>query len=463
VTLREMVKRLPYPIQQGIKYVYGLLPPRVRCGRVFWETYNFLQESQWWSREKLEEYQMQQLSRLLQHAYENVPYYRRTFDEWGIKPKDIQDFDDLKKIPYLTKDTFKERAKDLLASNFNPSKLPMTHTSGTTGKPLQFFEDPFTAEKEWAFICHQWSRVGYRPGDSRVEIRGPVTRDNPVYYDPVLRVLRLSPLIENREQARYYLEKIQSVEARFIHGYPGTIASLALLAKKHGLLVPFTLKAVLFASEKVYPWQRELVQEVFQCRVFSHYGLTEKVVLAGECEYTNEYHCIPQYSIVEIDPDTKEIIGTGFLNWATPFIRYRTTDIASMPISLGCEKCGRNYYPVFSNVEGRLEDFIVTPEGMLISPAVITHPFKDLRTIKDTQVVQKDFNLIMIRALPWEDSKSESVEKELNQLCYDLRVILGETVEVRWEIVKEIERSSSGKFRWIISDVSRGFIETGKV
>lgn len=463
MTLREMVKRLPYPIQQGIKYVYGLLPPRVRCGRVFWETYNFLQESQWWSREKLEEYQMQQLSRLLQHAYENVPYYRRTFDEWGIKPKDIQDFDDLKKIPYLTKDTFKERAKDLLASNFNPSKLPMTHTSGTTGKPLQFFEDPFTAEKEWAFICHQWSRVGYRPGDSRVEIRGPVTRDNPVYYDPVLRVLRLSPLIENREQARYYLEKIQSVEARFIHGYPGTIASLALLAKKHGLLVPFTLKAVLFASEKVYPWQRELVQEVFQCRVFSHYGLTEKVVLAGECEYTNEYHCIPQYSIVEIDPDTKEIIGTGFLNWATPFIRYRTTDIASMPISLGCEKCGRNYYPVFSNVEGRLEDFIVTPEGMLISPAVITHPFKDLRTIKDTQVVQKDFNLIMIRALPWEDSKSESVEKELNQLCYDLRVILGETVEVRWEIVKEIERSSSGKFRWIISDVSRGFIETGKV
>jgi phenylacetate-coenzyme A ligase PaaK-like adenylate-forming protein len=61
----------------------------------------------------------------------------------------------------------------------------------------------------------------------------------------------------------------------------------------------------------------------------------------------------------------------------------------------------------------------------------------------------------MIRALPWEDSKSESMEKELNQLCYDLRVILGETVEVKWEIVKEIERSSSGKFRWIVSEVSR--------
>jgi phenylacetate-CoA ligase len=255
MTLRQIIKPLPYPLRQGIKYVYGLLPPRIRYGRVFWETYNFLQESQWWSREKLEEYQMQQLSKMLHHAYQNVPYYRRIFDERGLRPQDIQNSDDLKKLPFLSKDDFKNWAEYLLARNFNPNHLRMTHTSGTTGKPLQFFEDPLTAEKEWAFICHQWSRVGYRPGDSRVEIRGPVTRDNPVYYDPVLRVLRLSPLIENREQARYYLEKIQSVEARFIHGYPGAIASLALLAKKHGLLVPFTLKAVLFASEKVYPWQ----------------------------------------------------------------------------------------------------------------------------------------------------------------------------------------------------------------
>lgn len=459
MTLREMIKPLPYPLRQGIKYVYGLLPPRVRYGRVFWETYNFLQESQWWSREKLEEYQMQQLSRLLHHAYENVPYYRRTFDEWGIKPRDIQDFDDLKKIPYLTKDTFKERAKDLLACNFNPSKLPMTHTSGTTGKPLQFFEDPLTAEKELAFICHQWSRVGYKPGDLRVELRGPVNRNRPVWYDPASKVLHLSPLLDSKEKVAYYLEKMQSVGAKFLHGYPGAIASFAFSIKKYGLVVPFSLRAILFASEAVYPWQRELVQEVFQCRVFSHYGMTEKVVLASECEHTNEYHCIPQYGVTEIDPDTKEIIGTGFLNYATPFIRYRTTDIASMPISLGCEKCGRNYYPVFTNVEGRLEDFIITPEGVLVSPAVITHPFKDLTTIKDTQVVQKDVNLIIIRAVPKETDDSEALRTELSQLCHDLRAIIGESVQVRWEIVEEIERSSSGKFKWIVSEISRDLAE----
>ena len=115
---RTLIKKLPYPIKQGIKYIYGAIPARFRYSTVFWDTYNFLQESQWWSREKLEEYQMQQLSKLLHHAYENVPYYQRVFDERGLKPKDIQNFDDLKKLPYLTKEIIHETFSDMVARNY---------------------------------------------------------------------------------------------------------------------------------------------------------------------------------------------------------------------------------------------------------------------------------------------------------------------------------------------------------
>jgi len=459
MTLREMVKWLPYPVKQGAKYVYGTLPPRIRYGRVFWETYNFLQESQWWSKEKLEEYQMQQLGKLLHHAYENVPYYRRVFDERGLKPKNIQDFSDLRKLPYLTKDTFKARAKELLARNFEPSKLPTSHTSGTTGKPLQFYQDPLEAQKEWAFVCHQWTRVGYKPGYPRIELRGPINKDNPVYYDPIFKVMRFSPLIDNKDIALYYVEKMRSFGAEFLHGYPGAIASFAYAIKKYGLAVPFKLKAVLSASEALYEWEREIIQEVFGCRVFDFYGQAEHVVMAAECEYSHHYHCLPQYGITEIDPDTHEIIGTGFLNYANPFIRYRTTDIASMPISSKCGKCRRNYYPVFAKVEGRLEDFIITPEGALIAPAIITHPFKDLKTVKDTQVVQKDMDLVVVRAVPWEGKDSQALQVELRQLCRDLQAILGKSVQVKWEIVEEIERTTSGKFKWIVSEVSHDLLE----
>lgn len=75
MNVKDFAKPLPYPVKQGLRYIYGAIPPRFRYGKVFWQTYNFLQESQWWSKEKLEEYQMQRLNSLLYDACENVPYY----------------------------------------------------------------------------------------------------------------------------------------------------------------------------------------------------------------------------------------------------------------------------------------------------------------------------------------------------------------------------------------------------
>ncbi len=122
MSINHLIKILPFHVKQSIKNIYGFIPPRIRYGKVFWDTYNFLQESQWWSREKLEDYQLQQLRKLLHHAYDNVPYYRRIFDERGLKPKDIQSFDDMKKLPYLTKDIFKQHFSELISKNVKLEK-----------------------------------------------------------------------------------------------------------------------------------------------------------------------------------------------------------------------------------------------------------------------------------------------------------------------------------------------------
>jgi len=141
MSIKKFKKKLPYPIKQSAKYLYGAIPARFRYGKVFWKTYNFLQESQWWSREKLEEYQMQQLSKLLHHAYENVPYYRNIFDERGLRPENIQDFEDLKKLPYLTKENIRENIKDLIARNIPNANLKYVTTGVSTGIPLGFYQE----------------------------------------------------------------------------------------------------------------------------------------------------------------------------------------------------------------------------------------------------------------------------------------------------------------------------------
>jgi len=458
--LRSFVNSLPYPIKQGAKYIYGAIPPRFRYSKVFWDTYNFLQESQWWSREKLEEYQMRQLEKLLNHVYENVPYYKKIFDERGLKPKDIQDFNDLKKIPYLTKDTFRDNFnnKKIIVKNIKISKLTLSHTSGTTGKPLQFYVNMDEGAKEWAFICNQWSRVGYKPGDKRIELRGSVNQKIPIFYSKPSNIIRFSPIIENKEKAKLYLKKMEEFEAQFLHGYPGAIASFALLIKQYKININFKLKAILFASEIIYEWEREIVENIFDCRVFSHYGCAEKTILAAECEKSQIYHCLPQYGITEFDPQTKEIISTGFINTVNPFIRYKMTDVALNPRFEPCQECGRNYYPIFDSIEGRLEDFIVSPEGALITPAIITHPFKDLKTIKNTQIIQKSIGKIILRIVPLENTNKDLLNKEIRFLLQEFKEIIGEKINIIPEIVNEIELSPSGKFKWIISEVSKDFI-----
>ena len=458
--MRNLIRKAPPWIKKPIKCVYGLIPYEKRLGKVFWDTYNFLQESQWWSKEKLEEYQMQQLEKLLKHAYENVPYYRRVFNERGLKPKDIQDFNDLKKLPYLTKDTFKERfnRKEIISKDINLSKMLMSHTSGTTGKPLQFYVNKDTGAKEWAFIYHQWSRVGFKPGDKRIELRGAINKKKPIFYDKLGNILRFSPIIENKEKAKLYLKKMEKFGAEFLHGYPGAIASFALLIKQYKLKINFELKAIFFASEIIYEWEREIVEDVFNCRIFSHYGCAEKVILAAECEKTQIYHCIPQYGITEFNPQTKEIIATGFLNTVNPFVRYKMTDVALNPQFEPCQECNRNYYPIFDSIEGRLEDFIVTLKGVLIAPAIITHPFKDLKTIKNTQIIQKSTEKIILRIASLENINRDLLNKEIQFLSQELKKIIGEKIKIIPEVVNEIELSPSGKFKWIISDISKDFI-----
>ena len=432
------------------------LPPLILFSHAFQKELKFLAKSQYWSKSELEEYQLSMLRRLLKHAYENVPYYRRLFRSLKLRPEQIDDFDSLKQIPPLDKDTFKRNTILFLAKNISPWYLERVRTSGTTGKPLEFYLNRDGLMRGWAYIIHQWNRVGYTLYSLRVEIRGPPIIDQRKYeYSPLTRVIRLSPVIETREQAEYYIKLIKKVGAEFIHGYPSAITSLSKIIEENGIDTRgCRIKAILFTSEIVYDWQREIVERVFNARTFAHYGQAEHVATASECECSTMYHFMPQYGIVEIDPRTKEIIATGFLNWATPLIRYKTTDVAEGNIlwSSKC-RCGRNYYPLVEQIGGRLGDVIVTPKGTWIPPTIITNAIKGLRTINATQVIQEDEYSIIINIEPVPGIKVSRIE--LKRIRDYMEKLLGNDMKIEFNIVPEIKRSSTGKFKWIISKVAR--------
>ncbi len=304
MSLINLAKSFPDPIKQGLRYFYSAIPPSIRYGKVFWETYNFLKESQWWSREKLQDYQMQQLEKLLRHSYENVPYYRRVLDERGLKPESIQDFSDLKKLPFVTKEIIRDNLCDFVAQNVPKSKLMCVATGGSTGIPLAFYERrDFSNEREKAFILTLWKRVGFNIGDSSAVFRvytADPSKGEFWRYNPVSRGLFFSSSYMRPNFLKAYVNRLRNFKPSYIQGYPSAISVFAQFILENSVNELPPIKAILAGSENLYPSQRKLIENAMKCRVFSWYGHCEKAVLAGECEHNTSYHVFPEYGYVEL-------------------------------------------------------------------------------------------------------------------------------------------------------------------
>ncbi|MDR9816618.1 MAG: phenylacetate--CoA ligase family protein [Candidatus Methanoculleus thermohydrogenotrophicum] len=427
-------------------------------------TYTLLRQSRWWSQEKLAAYQAEALSRLLDHAYENVPYYRRVFNDRGLVPEDIQTPDDLRLLPFLSREDLQANLPDLKARNYPESAFEYVTTGGSTGIPVGFYyEKGASRAREWAFMKTQWDRVGYRFADKCVVLRGYIVGSsrNAVYWKKTLfgRWLLMSSHHMTEETLPAYIQEIRRFKPGFIQAYPSTATMLARYMVEHGI-EPFpTVKAILCGSENLYPWQRDLLTRAFECRVFSWYGNSEQTVLAGECEESTLYHIFPEYGIVELigrdgqpveEPGVMgEVVATNLTNYVCPLIRYRTMDLATA--AEGTCTCGRQY-PLLERVEGRLQEFIVTKNRRLISmTSVNTHSdvFDNVMQFQFYQERAGEVLLRIVRKPGYNDQDTEYILRELEKKFEG-------DVDVTISFVTEIPRTRRGKYQFLVQELPPG-------
>src|SRR5690554_5359806 len=101
--IKNFFKSSPEPLERFFRHVYSIIPPKIRYGDVFWDTYNLIKRSQYWDKTKIKKYQEEKLQELLNYAYNYVPYYKKVFEKRNLEPKNIRHIGDLKNLPYLTK------------------------------------------------------------------------------------------------------------------------------------------------------------------------------------------------------------------------------------------------------------------------------------------------------------------------------------------------------------------------
>jgi len=451
---------MPYRLRAPLRRViYSRIPLKIRMGAKYWQLKSFLQEAQWWDRERIEAWQLEKLKSIVQYAYENTPGYRALYQEAGVKPDDIVTLADVRLLPFTTRELLRDNLDDFTARNIPRWRRRYVTTGGSTGIPFGFFHTTTNTWMENAFMHSGWERVGWTLGDSTVVLRGKYvgTEDKFWEFDTVTNELHMSSYCLTNHTYPQYISKIEKVQPKHLHAYPSAVSLLADLILDNNDVNKIKFDTVLLGSENVYEWQINTIKAALpSSRQFDWYGHTEQAILAPWCEYSAEYHIWPFYGLTEVlnsenmpvdKDDTGELVGTSFWNFGTPFIRYRTEDLAQYG-GCGCPHCRRQFM-LLSTIIGRIHHSLVSKSGRMI-PLVTDWYVDFFSNVRQFQFYQDTPGEIKLR-LVCKDSYSDNDTQKIRQQVHEK---LGDEFHCEIELVDEIPRTQRGKQQFLEQKLS---------
>lgn len=457
MNLIDVYHNLPYPLRVAAASARGYF---LRWWRYSKDTERLVEEAlerETWSPQRLEEWQQTRVAESLEHAAQQVPYYRAYWSELRRKG-DMRAWDVLENWPVLKKSTVRDQQRAFLADDYRGRRLFEEHTSGTTGTPLTIWQSHEALIGWYALFEARWRRWYGVDSGNRWAIMGgqpvvPAKAHKPPYWiwNQAFSQLYLSSYHLSPKTVHHYIRAMREFDVKYLYAYPSSMYSLAELAKEMGVHAP-GLRVALSNAETLFDYQSQVIAEVFQCKVKNTYGLSELVCAASECS-TGNLHLWPEAGRVEIfkldrdEPassgDTGRIVATGILNQAMPLIRYEVGDLGSQCMH-PCS-CGRSM-PVLASIDGRVDDFIQTPDGRRIGR--LDPVFKADMPIREAQIVQESLTEITVRYVPAPGLQPHHLS-ELDKRLHDR---LGE-MRVTYLPVDGIPKGPNGKFRAVISRI----------
>lgn len=449
--------KAPVILQNILISIYGYNLHKQRYGKYYKKYYDFLMQSCKWNRQEIENYQNRELRKLISHCYQSVSYYKKLFDSIGLKPSDIKTKEDLKKIPILEKDILRTKAEELVSKEIRHEKCVIWSTGGTTGKAIKIRLTPEIIQNNFAFFERFRNGAGVRVGQKRVTISGRVIvspnvkTGNLKRYNCAEKQLLLSGYHLSETNLNAYINWIRDFDPVCIEGYPSALFSVANHLVKNNIS-PIIVKCVYTYAEKLYPYQREMIEKAFSCKAFNQYGASEISHFAGECS-RGTLHINPEYGIIEIvdeegkDTDSGYVLCTSFINTSMPLLRYRIGDMASK--SYRRCVCGWDTDNL-DDIEGRNDEVLIVEDGKVITPASLSLVFLSTTGIKEAQIIQQTRNSLILRIV--KDRNYSDDDGHL--LVGELKKRIGDKINISLEPVDNIPLTKNGKKRFIVSYVN---------
>lgn len=444
----ELVQKALYPLWEGT----------IR-GRPTLDLVRHLEQTERRSLDEIEALQLGSLRRLLRHAYQHVPFYRARLDAAGMKPEDVRELADLRRLPILDRAEVRA-AGTTRASTAAPLPTITKATSGSSGEPLQIAYDRGSENWRQATKLRGYGWAGHKVGVKTVHYwgRGPMPpgfRGAKIRADRRLRQERwLDCNGRSNDELAAVASELARDAPRVIIAFAQGVADLARFVNERGLRRWPDLH-VICAAERLFPSDREDIVKAFGPHVFETYGSREVMLVAAECEAHDGLHLSMENLLVEIvvrekgserpaEPgETGEVVITDLHNFGMPFLRYASGDLAVSRGRASCP-CGRNLLRI-GPVEGRVSETLLDAEGGRISGLL----FAVILTLKGqllrgSQVVQHRDRSITVRVEC--DDLPAAAEAELRG--YFAPYLRG--LPLKFERVDALALDPSGKRRQVI-------------
>lgn len=332
------------------------------------------------SRSEIEYLQSERLRHLVNYVFERVPFYRRKFEEAGIKPSDIKSTKDIVKLPFTTKDDLRNNYPYGLFAVPMKEVVRIHASSGTTGRPtvVGYTRNDLNT---WAELV---ARVATEAGVSDEDVAqiafayGLFTGAFGLHYGLERIGATVVPISSGNTERQINL--MRDFGSTVLVSTPSYALYMAEVAEGMGVNPKeLSLRLGLFGAEGSTEEMRAELEKRWGILATENYGLSEVMGpgVSGECIYKDGMHIAEDHFIVEvIDPESGEplpygqegeLVITPLTKEALPILRYRTRDITS--INPEPCRCGRTLARM-SKVKGRTDDMLII-RGVNVFPSQI--------------------------------------------------------------------------------------------
>ncbi len=332
------------------------------------------------SREEIKKLQLERLQQTVRHCM-NSPFYKKRFEEAGLKPEDIKSLDDVRKIPFTTKQDLRDTYPFGLASVPLSKCVRLHSSSGTTGNPTVILHTQKDLD-EWAnAVARCLWMVGLRPEDVFQNSSGYGMFTGGLGFQYGAERLGMLTVPAAAGNSLRQIKFIKDFGTTAIHAIPSYLTRLHEVMEQEGVDPRKDTKLKIFAigAEPHTEEQRKRIENMFGVKAYNSFGMSEMCGpgVAFECKEQNGLHFWEDYYIVEIvDPETLEPVPDGQIGElvlttlnreAMPLLRYRTRDLTR--VLPGDCPCGRKHIRL-DRMKGRSDDMMVL-RGVNIFPIQI--------------------------------------------------------------------------------------------